>query len=666
MSRILAILVLAVPLLVSCGGGGSEAPPVVIVDPQPEVQGLLIPLSSSTELEDYIRESFNQAASASGRTEEAVLAADAQPSAAGFTATYTLEASVDEHDAVKYNGDHLFIAPSRGMACCFIVDDMALAEPAMQADDSDAAVSVPPDGRSIRILSTDSEHATANQVASIPLADDRTIEGLYSSDTQLVSISSSGWYGGYGERFSDPYIWQGQTTALAIYDISDIAAPTEQLSVELQGGFVNSRKKGDVVYLVARHTPSIENYSYYPSEAQQAENQIALDALSIEQILPQLTINGEVSEFISAADCRISDPNNEIAPLGAGDPILTLIIAIDLEQRTVANSTCYLEPTSGIYVSDNRIYLAQDDYTGTDSRTLVHSYSLSAELNYLGSGAVSGQLGLGGNRDFRINEHDGYLRLVTSTYTNNSADWVDHQLSILRLSDQAPQLETLATLPNSQHPEPIGKPNEDLYGVRFMGDLLYLVTFERIDPLYVLDLADPSEPLIAGELTVTGFSDFLHPVSDELLLGLGQDEEGLVKLELFNIANMNAPYSLGAQSLGQGANWSYSEARYNRHAFTYQPIDSSTDRFSVPLTIGFYDDTDGYSQQSRLYLFEVNGKDNATNASIDRLGTINATHDIWTDSRHRAVFHNDAVFFINGSSVWSTLWTDPSQQNGPY
>ncbi|MDG1813652.1 MAG: beta-propeller domain-containing protein [Porticoccaceae bacterium] len=87
----------------------------------------------------------------------------------------------------------------------------------------------------------------------------------------------------------------------------------------------------------------------------------------------------------------------------------------------------------------------------------------------------------------------------------------------------------------------MGKPNEDLYGVRSFGKKLYLVTFECIDPLYVLDLSNPLDPLIAGGLEVTGFSGFLHPVSDDLLLGLGEGEEGRLKLELFNVSSMDGP-----------------------------------------------------------------------------------------------------------------------------
>jgi len=228
------------------------------------------------------------------------------------------------------------------------------------------------------------------------------------------------------------------------------------------------------------------------------------------------------------------------------------------------------------------------------------------------------------------------------------------------------ELEVVATLPNSERPAAIGKPNEDLYGVRFFGDRLYLVTFERIDPLYVLDLSDPLDPLVAGELSVPGFSDFLHPVNDELLLGLGQDEEGLVKLELYNVAVLTAPFSLASTSLVEGASWSYSEARYNRHAFTYQVVDEATDRFSVPLSLGFYSDETGYSQERRLMLFEIDSKDRPADASIVEVGQINAKGERWWDSRQRAIFDGDAVFYIDGTLVWSALWSNPENQSGPF
>ena len=131
---------------------------------------------------------------------------------------------------------------------------------------------------------------------------------------------------------------------------------------------------------------------------------------------------------------------------------------------------------------------------------------------------------------------------LSYSFTSND-DFVDHQLYILRESSTRPELEIVSTLPNDSRPEEIGKPNEALYGVRFLGDVAYAVTFERIDPLYAIDLSIPADPFIAGELEVTGFSDFLHPVTDDLLLGLGRSAEGGIKVELFDVSSIAQPLS---------------------------------------------------------------------------------------------------------------------------
>jgi uncharacterized secreted protein with C-terminal beta-propeller domain len=672
-------------LLTACGGGGGGST-ATSPDPAPGPDlaptGLLIPVESNSELLATVQRGFTNTLNNNiARTEELAMTAPTEQdsSESSYTTTYTLENNVDEHDAVKYDGEHLFIAPSRSMDCCFIVDDLVMvAEAEEDIEQSDAIPEPQPEpqesDRSIRILETDPENAGAAEVGTIELDNSRTVEGLYTQDDQLVSISSSGWWGIYGESFARVSNWEGQTTALDIYDISDITAPTPQMQIEFQGGFVNSRKKGDIIYLVARHTPNIDGFDYYPMEEAISENETLLDELSIEDILPKVSVNGVESLLVDANECLITDPDNELSTADTGYPTLTLLIAVNIVDQSIANATCYLEPTDGIYVSENAIYLTQVDYRDAASRTLIHSYELSEDLTYQGSGVAEGSLYLNGDRDFRINEYEGHLRIVTTERTGDSSDSVDHRLSILKLNTQELEMELVATLPNKDRPEAIGKPNEDLYGVRFMGDTAYLVTFERIDPLYVLDLSTPTDPVIAGELMVTGFSDFLHPVSDQLLMGLGQDENGFTKLELFNVENMSSPYSLGTVTLGiedglispDSLNWSYSEARYNRHAFTYQVISDTQDRFLVPATLSFYNEQSGYQDEDRLYLFEINDKNTALTASINKVGYITAKrNERWYSSRNRGVIDGDAVYYINDSSVWSTLWSNPTQQEGP-
>ena len=670
-------------LLSACGGGGSTATsPDPAPGPDLAPTGLLIPVQSNSELLATVQRGFtNTLNNNMARTEDLAMTAPTEQdsSESSYTTTYTLENNVDEHDAVKYDGEHLFIAPSRSMDCCFIVDDLVMvAEAEEDIQQSDTIPEPQPEpqesDRSIRILETDPENAGAAEVGTIELDNSRTVEGLYTQDDQLVSISSSGWWGIFGDSFARVSNWEGQTTALDIYDISDVTAPTPQMQIEFQGGFVNSRKKGDTIYVVARHTPNIDGFDYYPMEEAISENETLLDELSIEDILPKVSVNGVESLLVDANECLITDPDNELSTADTGYPTLTLLIAVNIVDQSIANATCYLEPTDGIYVSENAIYLTQVDYRDTASRTLIHSYELSEDLTYQGSGVAEGSLYLNGDRDFRINEYEGHLRIVTTERTGDSSDSIDHRLSILKLNTQELEMELVATLPNEDRPEAIGKPNEDLYGVRFMGDTAYLVTFERIDPLYVLDLSTPTDPVIAGELMVTGFSDFLHPVSDQLLMGLGQDENGLTKLELFNVENMSSPYSLGTVTLGiedglispDSLNWSYSEARYNRHAFTYQVISDTQDRFLVPATLSFYNEQSGYQDEDRLYLFEINDKNTALTASINTVGYITAKrNERWYSSRNRGVIDGDAVYYINDSSVWSTQWSSPTQQEGP-
>jgi len=118
-----------------------------------------------------------------------------------------------------------------------------------------------------------------------------------------------------------------------------------------------------------------------------------------------------------------------------------------------------------------------------------------------------------------MNEHNNVLRMVTTLWQNDGG--VKNMLHTLQEATDRVELETLATLPNSDNPQAIGKPNETIRSVRFLGDEAYIVTFQQTDPLYKVDLTDPTKPQIKGELEMTGFSAYLHRISDQYLLGVG-------------------------------------------------------------------------------------------------------------------------------------------------
>lgn len=193
------------------------------------------------------------------------------------------------------------------------------------------------------------------------------------------------------------------------------------------------------------------------------------------------------------------------------------------------------------------------------------------------------------------------------------------------------------------------------------------MTFERIDPLYVIDLSNPADPSIAGELAVTGFSDFLHPVSEELLLGLGVSATGGIKLELFDVSAIAEPQSRGSLTLGGPGSWS--EATFDRHAFTYQADVDGGDRFTIPAQLTA---TDGSYEleESGLYLFEIRDKATPASAALDSAGAVIPLVDgveiPYYAERNRAFIHGDTVFYVRDENAWGAFWDNPSMVNGPF
>lgn len=669
-----ALYLLVVTLMVSCGGGSQESSsvtePAVTTLPQ---TGLLIPFQTDAELLSSVQISLKRELAAVQQrqllsAEVGLSDTDAGSNGGGFTTTYSQETSVDEHDVIKYDGNRLFIAPTRSLSCCFIVDD-AIPEGALAdavADEALQDTSVP----AIRIMTTTPESAGIEETGRIELGDGHAVEGLYLGEDRLTSITSSAWWGSYGRFFDDLTTWQDHTSGLNVYDTGS-SEYTLLSQLEIDGVFITSRKTSDGIYLISRHTPDIEGLNYYPTtEEDLQKNQAVLDALTIDELLPEVRVDGSLVDALDPDQCYRIDADHELAPSDLGFPAITSILLFDPQQGLIKDVRCYVESTNGVYVSATALYLTQlhtlENDTGGRQMTLIHRFDLDS-LAYTGSGEVSGGLFLGDNRDFRISEYEGNLRMVTSRFTGDSNDLWEHQLFVLALSVDEPELEVIGQLPNADNPTALGKENEDLYGVRFLAERAYLVTFERIDPLYAIDLSDPSDPVIAGELEVTGFSNFLHPVTENLLLGLGLSENGLTKLELFDVTDLSQPVSRTALEAGLDLDYSYSSAEYDRHSFTYQALTETADRVAIPVS-GWGSEA-GFVSVERLYLYEISDKDNPGLAGLTEMGYLNVQNlaqGQYASSQSRSIIHDDAVYFINGEFVFSTLWQDSGGQQGPH
>jgi len=221
-------------------------------------------------------------------------------------------------------------------------------------------------------------------------------------------------------------------------------------------------------------------------------------------------------------------------------------------------------------------------------------------------------------------------------------------------------LVALSELPNTENPAPIGKPREDIYAVRFLGNKGYVVTFRTIDPLYILDLADSSNPKIAGELEVPGVSTYLQLLDEDTLLGIGDNGNGgeMIeafgpKISIFDVSDANNP-TLADTMTWPGDNTS---ASYDYKAVTFlHDTESDVTRLVIPMRK--FQDWGLYSNGAQL--LEINRDSNEIvnagfmdNQFFNQYGT------------ERSVIDGNGLHYINGTNVWSAQWNQPDQISGP-
>ena len=656
---LLLILVVLAPLA-SCGGGGggsSSTPPPVVVAPPPPPDPTGLWVNSETDgategagLADYTakltRIGMTRSATG-GPVFEAAPVADTSAGGSGFSTTYTLEADVDEYDIVKYNGSTLAVAPSRS-GCCFVV------EPRIASD----ALPPPQEGQGeseIALYQTDPGSGSATAAGIIALEEGQTAEGMYLSESRLQVLLSTAWWGAFGEQFTTSDGWLDEQVSLLNYDLTDVENPVLTNTMTVEGALIASRRAGDEIFVVSRHAPNIEGLVSYPqTEEEVANNDALLAEASESDILPEVRIDGEIIEPLTLDSCYRVDPEHPLAEPAPSDSTLTTFLAISAETGEVLRAACTFEPVSGIYMGSSFIALTHVRWDLEQRGTLVHLMARDS-FDYLGSELIDGDLYSGGNADFRISESGGVLRLVTTEWTGDPEDAFTHRLFTLSPSDTAPELDVLGVLGDDPQAR-IGKPNEDLYGVRFMGNRAYMVTFERIDPLYVIDLSDPSQPSIVGELEVPGFSDLLHEVSDDLLLGLGSSDRFFPKLELYNVSDVTSPISQGLIELGEEMDWSYSPAQYNRYAFTYL-AGNETDRLTVPyVASGLREDE--YQHIERIALFEITNKNEPDAAAVLPVGEVTLEPNS-VDGDTRVILDNEALYVISHTDLLGGFWSNP-------
>jgi inhibitor of cysteine peptidase len=332
------------------------------------------------------------------------------------------------------------------------------------------------------------------------------------------------------------------TTIVELYDIRDRANPKRLKAFEVEGDYMTSRQIGHDAYFVVNSCPRI--YAYPAGTNATEIIPLCKEPSGNIQPVARPTDIGFIpgvlpASFITVAGISMTDESRAIS------------------KETIAGSG------QSIYASPDSLYIAESYYpysfynkmegTGAAENTTILKYDLKdGRITSAGTGSVRGHI----LNQFSMDEHDDYFRIATT---------VGEVWNTVR-----PAKNNIYVLDNSLHT--VGAledlaPGEKIYSSRFMGDRCYLVTFKKVDPLFVIDLSVPQSPKVLGKLKIPGYSDYLHPYDETHVIGIGKDavdasegevsNRGLdfawyqgVKMAIFDVSDVEHPKEMYKELIG--------------------------------------------------------------------------------------------------------------------
>jgi hypothetical protein len=352
----------------------------------------------------------------------------------------------------------------------------------------------------------------------------------------------------------EPVPFAGGTT-VTLVSLADPASPTVTASASVEGWYVSSRMVDGRVRLVVQSQPEVMHRMMMSPDAAAARR--VVETLDGADLLPRVAIDGEVDPLGGCGDVMLLGTGAS-AEAGSGDsfappPSITTVSTLSIgDQLDDLQPVTIQGDADTVYASTDALYVTSHGWGEHGARTEVHRFALEAggPAAYTGSGRAPGRL----LNQFSLSERGGNLRVVTTVDgTGIAADPASpgaidrgRDLAVEPASTTEARLTVLDTAGDSLdeigHLGGLGV-GEEVKSVRFVEHLAYVVTFRTTDPLYALDLSDPRSPQMLGELKIPGFSEYLHPVGDGLLLGVGRQadpvtgmDEGL-KISLFDISD---------------------------------------------------------------------------------------------------------------------------------
>ncbi len=467
--------------------------------------------------------------------------------------------------------------------------------------------------------------------------------------------------------------------------VIDVAGGTPRVTSEtlVAGQFQNARRVGDAVRLVLRRNLSWPAIQYYPQNVDwnSAEFDRAMDQLEADAV--RAVTNRALSDWLPTS-YRVQ--NGVRVPLSiecddyqvhtTGDSLgLTSVVTVNTGATPVSiQDTSLLVNPRQIYQSRENLYITTDhqwscyEDSGTEGQfTYVHKLDVSdpTRTSYKATGGFVG----GVLNQFSMDERDGYLRVASTNQKWRAETEAERSVS---------RVYVLGEVRNRRRLEIVGQtpdmaPGERIFSSRFVGDRGFVVTFRQVDPLFTLDLSDPTNPTIVGELKIPGFSTYLHVLDEDHLFAIGNDFEtdgttrNGVALTIFDVSDMTAPRLKHKAVIGSTRG--HSEALYDHKAFTmFRQPGANHAVLAIPFT-----DWDRASDDARywgtfkstLKVFAVSAGGIIENGEIDHSGLFEGNEtNRWgwwyRPNVRRGVFVEDYVYAISDAGLRVAETDDPT------
>ncbi|MFA4814757.1 MAG: beta-propeller domain-containing protein [Candidatus Gracilibacteria bacterium] len=453
---------------------------------------------------------------------------DKGESAGDFSSTNTQVSGVDEADIVKNDGQYIYYRM----------------------------------GSSIRIV--DAYPASSmRELTPITFEDENFYPSdMYLDGDSLVVLGDTYYYDYYDDfeesEINPTFYYQDGAAKVYVYDVSDPEDVELIREVAFEGDYSSSRKVDDAVYVVVQQ----DNYIWpWMNETDWKE----------EDLVPLYVDDGKLDKL---TDC------DEILymPEVLDETNYLIVASIPLDPDEEISEQVVMGSSSDIFASTENLYVAQAKYnwyywydeTGADEETYIHKFGIDGpQISYKGMGTVPGTI----LNQFSMDEHDDTFRIATTLGFVWDADppAVNNVYVFDEDMNRIGELEGLA-------------PGEKIYAMRFIGDRAYMVTFKKVDPLFVIDMEDPENPSLLGELKIPGFSDYLHPFDENHLIGFGLDAEEAseeetedrgfdfawyqgIKIAMFDVSDVENPTELHREIIGDRG--TSSPVSDNHKAFLY-------------------------------------------------------------------------------------------------